>query len=318
MKAFVTLIRSEFIEHRGGQFWTPMVVGALLLLLVVVGTFLNGSAVISLEVNDSGGVQIRTVGDIYDAVRAEKGETKAAPILQAMAYGSAYFYLLPATLIALIVSFFMLLSSMNAERVDRSILFWKSMPVSDFKVVLAKFVAATFGTLLIAVTISIAVTLIAMALASVGGPFRASPEWQLVTSLPVLLGTFATLMTACVFYVGWAAPVYGWIMLASAWAPRSALLYVVIPPVALAIFEALTFHSDYLWQEIASRLGFESLGLGFALGEQVLERAALAELLQGQVGQMAASTISLRFVAGLAVAALFLWAASEVRRRRSV
>lgn len=316
MKAFMNLLKAEHLEHRAGQLWTPVVVAAILLVLVIFGMLHQGSMIINLAVEDSH-VTIETVDDAQRAIRDQVGDEDAGPVMQALAFGTSYFPLVPILLIAIVASYFLLAGSMHNERVDRSVLFWKSMPVSDLKVTAAKFLSATFGTLLIAMAIGIALTLISLIIYALGGPLSSAPEWRAVAHPAVVGAMLLVLATFCVFYVLWAAPIYGWILLASAWAPRSPLLYVVIPPLALGIVEILlTKSGSLLWKEIGLRTSGGLLGLDISLEGTTYTVAELSRLLMSQIGMMAEGLLSLRLWVGLAIAALCIWAASEIRRRR--
>jgi len=46
-------------------------------------------------------------------------------------------------------------------------------------------------------------------------------------------------------HVLWGAPIYGWLLLVSAWARRAALLWAVLPPLAIGTLEKLLFDTTY-------------------------------------------------------------------------
>ena len=127
MNAFLTLIRRELWEHRG-LVWAPLLTAALL----VVVTFF-GSRV--------GGVDIN-FDDDESIFFADLAENPAAQIQLFAVWTSSL--MVPQLLVALLVIFFYLLDALYSERKDRSILFWKSLPVSDAATVGAKFMVAAF------------------------------------------------------------------------------------------------------------------------------------------------------------------------------
>lgn len=317
MKAFLTLLKSEHLEHRGGQLWTPVIVGGLILILLIAGMLHEGSMIINLAADNSE-VTVRTVEDAHRALRDEVGEEKIGPVLQALAFGSSYFAFITLMIVAAVVSYFQMVGSMHNERADRSVLFWKSMPVSDLTVTLAKFVSATFGTILLAGAIGVVVSVVSIIVHSIGGPLVSAPEWRVVTSPAVIASTLVLGFSLAVFYVLWAAPVYGWILLASAWAPRSPLLYVAVPPVAFGILELLTTREgSQLWREIGSRVGGTMLRYDGTVGAVNHTAGSLARALMQPVGEMVTeAAASPRFWLGLLLTAVFVWGASEIRRRR--
>jgi ABC-2 type transport system permease protein len=64
-----------------------------------------------------------------------------------------------------------------------------------------------------------------------------------------LLGHLVVLHGIC------AAPIYGWLLLVSAWAPRAPFAWAVLPPVAIGILERVAFGTTYFADLFVSRLG---------------------------------------------------------------
>ena len=317
MKAFLTLLKSEHLEHRGGQLWTPLIVGGLIIALLIAGMLQEGSMIISLT-SDNSGITVRTVDDAHRALRDEVGAERIGPILQGLAFVSSYFAIPLLMIIAAIVSYFQIVGTLHNERVDRSVLFWKSMPVGDLKVTSAKFISATFGTILLAGLIGVGVAAIGMIIHSINGSIGSTPEWRIVTGPAVIAATLTLCFSLAAFYVLWAAPIYGWILLASAWAPRSPLLYVTVPPVAIGVLELLTTREgSWLWREISSRAFGSMLRFNGTVGTLNHTPDSLASaMLQPVRDIVTAASVSPRFWLGLLLTALFIWGASEIRRRR--
>ena len=113
---------------------------------------------------------------------------------------------------ALIVAFAYCLSALNAERRDRSILFWKSLPVSDLTTVLAKAAVPTIIIPVVAFAAILATQLVVL-LASATS-WNAAGDVISTTLIygPLVLGL-------------WYAPIYGWLLLVSSWAKRGAFLW---------------------------------------------------------------------------------------------
>ena len=163
---------------------------------------------------------------------------------------------LPFELAMVLVTTFYLLDCLYAERKDRSILFWKSLPVSDAQVVLSKLVTA--------VVVIPAVTLAVFAVASVAGwgitaGFLSSlgDEGSMLVAGPgsVLQGI---LLAGYLFAVQalWYLPFYGWLLLVSAFANRALLLWATLPPLALMWLERAGLGTN----EFAELIGHRSLG----------------------------------------------------------
>ena len=162
-------------------------------------------------------------------------------------------------------------SALYSERRDRSILFWRSMPVSDRTTVLAKAAIPLLLLPIIVAAVTIAIQVAIMIFSGIvllaGGVSPIPPAALFATPIKVIYG-LATLTL-------WYAPVYAWLLLVGAWAKRSPFLWAVIPPLALCLFEKLSFNTSYLFKLLISRLagsGHEAFAHGdLALGLSELD-----------------------------------------------
>jgi ABC-2 type transport system permease protein len=182
------------------------------------------------------------------------------PTALAMPYSHAAMLLL---LTALIVEIFYCLDALYGERRDRSILFWKSLPVSDLTTVVAK---ATIPLLvlpvivfMIAVVLQLTMLLLSVATLLLNGGsvetlWRQLPLFQLQA---VLLYTLAVATL-------WYAPIYAWLLLVSAWARRTTFLWAMLPPLAIALVERITVHTTYFGSMMIKRfVGFAPRAFNF-------------------------------------------------------
>ncbi len=212
-------------------------------------------------------------------------------------------------LTAFLVGAFYCLDALHSERRDRSILFWKSLPVSDRTTVAAKaavplVVLPAFSFALIVATQLVMLLLSAsVALAHGLDPgllFRRLPLAQ--SSLVLLYGLSITTL--------WHAPLYAWLLLASSWARRATLAWAVLPWLAICAAEALALRSTHCARFVRQRLTG-----GFARAFDVPEGASgvLIGLAQLAPGKFLASP---GLWLGLGAAALFLGAAVRLRRQR--
>ncbi len=208
----------------------------------------------------------------------------------------------------LIVAAFYCLGALHNERRDRSILFWKSMPVSDLTAVLAKAAVplaviplVTFGVVIVMQLLALAMSTISL----IAGGMDPSTTWTRVPFLEMPL----VLAYGLVVLALWYAPIWGWLLLVSAWARRAPFLWAVLPPLALAVVERIAFNTRYVGTLINYRLG------GFDQAFTISQRGHdLVEPLprMDPVGFLTTPGLW----AGLAVAAAFLAAAVWLRRRR--
>jgi ABC-2 type transport system permease protein len=162
----------------------------------------------------------------------------------------------PAAIImvaSFVVGFFYCLGALYAERRERTILFWKSLPVSDLTTVAAKATVPLVVLPLVTFVVIAITQLIVLGASLVVLPLDGLPATLLVQEFP-LLETWANLfvMLACLSL--WNAPIWGWNFLISGWARRVTFLWSVGPPLGLAVFEMLAFRTHYVHDLIDYRL----------------------------------------------------------------
>jgi ABC-2 type transport system permease protein len=222
-------------------------------------------------------------------------------------------------LIAMLMVPFILLASLYDERQDRSILFWKSLPVSDAKVVISKLVYGALLTFGIAFAIGIIVHLVALASASTVGARYGVMSVSSLWHLPTLLNTWFTWALVVVQYVLWALPIYAWFLLVSAAAPRAPFLFAFMIPAAIGMLEGLWNKSGHFAQEFFGRLG------GAPMLESIEALSVNTEKLRAPedflaIGQKAVllGFGNIQLWIGIAIAAVLLFATIEIRRRKTL
>jgi ABC-2 type transport system permease protein len=145
----------------------------------------------------------------------------------------------------LVVAFYYCLEAFQSERRDRSILFWKSLPVSDVITVLAKasipLFLLPFATFVFTVVTHVLMLLLGSIRLGLEGAGFAT-LWNAVPVLPLWSVLFYHLMAG---HGIWYAPFYGWLFLVSAWARRAPLLWATLPPLALSLVERIAFNTSH-------------------------------------------------------------------------
>jgi ABC-2 type transport system permease protein len=209
---------------------------------------------------------------------------------------------------AFLVSFYYSLDALYGERRDRSILFWKSLPVSDLTTVLAKasiplFVLPVVAFAITAVTQSIMLVLSSMVLLASG--LSVATLWSQVAVYQRLLMLLYHLVTA---HMLWYAPIYAWLLLISAWARRAPFLWAVLPPLAIGIFEKIVFHSSHFAELLSYRFSGGREAVTSMQGDFPID--------PGMHLTPGAFLADPGLWTGLAFAAIFLVAAARLRRYR--
>jgi ABC-2 type transport system permease protein len=205
---------------------------------------------------------------------------------------------------ATIVALLYCLEALHGERRDRSILFWKSLPVSDLTTVLSK-ASIPFVILPgLAFVVTVATNLIMLLLSTAvlkGSGLSAAELWAQLWSFQMQL-----LYHIVTVHVLWYAPIYAWLLLVSGWARRAAFLWAGLPPLAIFIIEKLAFNTSHFGALLRYR---------FSGPEELVFTEpgsfALHPMMHLDLGKFL-STPGLW--TGLLVAAIFLAAAVRLRR----
>ena len=212
-------------------------------------------------------------------------------------------------LTAFIVALFYCLDALHGERRDRSILFWKSLPVSDLTAVLSKVTVPLVVIPLVAFAITVCLQLIILLISSMVlllhgvSPATTLAHVSFFRSWVVLLYGWVALSL-------WDAPFYGWLLLVSGWARRATFLWAVLPFLALGIFEKITFGTQYFANFMKNRfMSFAAEAFDFR-GQKTLCIDSLDQLTPGRF----LSTPGLWV--GLLLTVAFLAAAVRLRRYR--
>ena len=212
-------------------------------------------------------------------------------------------------LTAFIVGVFYCLDALHGERRDRSILFWKSLPVSDLTTVLSKASIPLVVLPVLVFAIIVATQLIMLLVATAVLLENGVSAATLWSQLPLIQMSLALLYGLTVIAL-WHAPIYGWLLLVSGWVRRTTFLWAVLPPLALCVVEKIAFNTSYFASLLKYRLigGFTQAFVFEAHGGVPAD--PLTQLTPGNY----LSTPGLWI--GLAFAAAFLAAAARLRRYR--
>jgi ABC-2 type transport system permease protein len=212
-----------------------------------------------------------------------------------------------------------LLDCLYADRRDRSILFWKSLPLSDARTVLIKllvgmiliplvyFVAADATALIAAFILSI------RARASLGSALWQADVWWDIQ----VLWMYCVITTAI-----WYLPVAGWLMLVSAWAKRAVMLWSVLPPLVAYIFERVFFGTHVIGHLLSRRLmglpmvAFNGAKHVWTQGSGVVDNSGVPVRVWNLINPSGFFTSSETWI-GAAVGIVLIVGAIQLRMRRS-
>ena len=252
MTAFKTLIKREYWEHRA-FINVPLVLAGVMIFIFLTEIVTAQNFIWDYS---SGHVSFGNAS-FYNVL----GLSHLNDLRQEIWNLMFIVVMLPMVIALSLMVFFYALSSLYDERRDRSILFWKSMPVSDAGTVLSKVFSAFITAPLITATIAILVQIIILLLFSLWAFFHGENILPIVWSPYLLLSVFAYDLFTLIMSLLWLAPVLGWLWFVASFVKKSPFLIAVFVPLGWMLVELMLFHSHYLADALANRWsGFWQLG----------------------------------------------------------
>lgn len=295
------LMRRELWEHRS-LYVTPLVVALVMTLMLLTG-FIFASGYQEL-------VDIGVVG--AQNIMADAHRRMA---LGAILVGNTVVFILASG----VLTIFYCLDTLYAERKDKSILFWRSLPVTDAETVVSKLLTALIAIPLITFAVVVGAHLVNLVMTSIfvsieGG----SPGFMIWKSAP-LFDVWATVLIVMLALPLWFSPFIGWFLFVSAWTKRSPLLTAFLPLVIVPMLEYFVLRTHFIGDAIESR--FSQLPLFSGIDPHVFfDEKALAARTEAinllDVIDLGKFLTSPAMWAGLVVTGLFVTAAIYVRRYR--
>jgi ABC-2 type transport system permease protein len=294
-------LRRELWENRS-LYIAPVALAAVYLIAYMISLIWRPSSTREVWMPHSMREMEATLGHVLGP------EATTAEI--AMPYSHAAMLLM---LIAFIVGVIYSLDALHGERRDRTLLFWKSLPVSDLTTVLAKasipLVFLPLIVFVVAAALQQTMRLLGIVVLAATGAGAAT----LWTRLP-LFELQVVMLYSIVVIALWHAPIYCWMLLVSGWARRATLLWAVLPPLALAAVENIAFHTSYLGSMLQSRFfGFSAAAFNLIDKNGVPIDSHFIPLAQLTPGRFLSSP---SLWLGLVFAAACLAAAVRLRRSR--
>ena len=297
-RPFYWSVRRELWEHR--SLWmAPLVAAGLILLSFIVSSFqLPGGSQMLARIDAA---QLReTATGFYGAVGVV------------------------IALTMIVVTWFYCLDALFSERRDRSILFWKSLPVSDVTTVTSKLFVASAVAPSISFAIVVATQLVILLIGTAVILFAGGSPGALWSPMPLLQMTLVMLYGVLVQAI-WFAPFLAWLIFVSAWARRSPALWAGLVPAAVCLFERIAFGTTYLVSVLNGRLAEGLMHAAFAVPALPVEPIAGGDdfsLHFGMPTRLFQSIDIVQFLSttevwvGLAIAAAFTAATVWMRRYR--
>jgi len=233
LRQFLALVRREVLEHPSLFIGAPAILGALL----AIGSLW----VLSMLPSEEIALGVEYLSILFDGL----SPLQMAPMFMLLA--------VPFIIVLFVCGIVYLLNTLFQDRKDGSVLFWQSMPVSNLSTVLAKvvtlgavvpvFYIATLFVLYIFTTIQLTILGFnyGVEVAGLGYMLGAAVVSLLLVYLSALAGTL------------WLLPSIGWILLFSAFARRTPLLWAIGVFILFGFLEDFVFGSQFLANWVESR-----------------------------------------------------------------
>ena len=321
MNTMKWLVRREFWENKGSLFWAPVIAGALMVLFIGATALWS---VASGKIVDAGmqidGRQIDLAG-VYATLHPEKKQQIVSTLASTYLAGAA-----PLFLMLSVVSFFYCLGALYDERRDRSILFWKSLPLSDQSTVLSKLATALCVAPLITIAVATVTSLALLLIGALLLSFKGINLFGALLADPSLYLAPLHVLALLPVYMLWALPTVGYLFMVSAWARSKVFLWAVGVPVMTVAVIAWTnlLHSNgngvrWFVENILFR-GLGGLIPGAWLGLNSVDTRLIVQVghktidMSGLLAQSYKTLLTPEMWIGAAAGAAMIFAAMRLRR----
>ncbi|AFC85538.1 hypothetical protein [Frateuria aurantia] len=224
MKAFYWQLKREFWEHRGGLLWTPLIVAGVFLVLNLLG-------ILTAETLHHGTINFGGIDLMHLKPQDQADFSHAVGFALDMALAA------PAILLTIVMGFVLFaycLGALYNDRRDRSILFWKSLPLSDTGTVLSKLVTAVVVAPVIALVIGVVSGLLMILMLCITLGLHGLAPWSLLLQGHPLTTAF-DLLALIPLYAVWALPTVGWLLMCSAFSRSRPFLLAVVVPIGVSM-----------------------------------------------------------------------------------
>jgi len=303
IKAQIALIKRELWEHRA-IYVMPLVIALLVSLASVTG-----------QVAVSGFDHAVDIGILGATNLGENGRSAAITVLM-ISLSSTFVFAM------WILTIFYSLDALYAERKDRSILFWRSIPSTDFETVLSKLLTALVIIPLVTFAVIAATHVVVLLITSIWLGARGANTWHLIWTAAPFIDNWTATMVMLLALSLWLSPFVGWSLFVSAFTKRSPFLIAALPIAILPLLERIIFHTTVFAEAFFVRTvkmplfhGLDNLELLFQEGEhfKMVGDASLSLLALLDLGRFFSSP---GLWLGLVVCGIFTTAAIYVRRYR--
>lgn len=229
------LIQRELWEHRA-----ILIVPIVILLIEALGS-LVGQVTVSTA-HQTVDIALLSAANLSETQRA--GAINLIMILVSLLFVMAMG----------VLTIFYALDSLYAERKDKSILFWRSMPVTDAETVISKLATAVVVIPLVTFAAIVATQLIVLIISSVWVAAEGANAWQLIWTAVPFVDNWSSTLIVLVALAIWMSPFIGWFLFVSAFTKRSPFLMAFLPIIVVPMLERIFFGTWLFFQMLLNRV----------------------------------------------------------------
>jgi len=248
---FTWLVRREFWEYRGAFFWAPLITAMIMLAIILMMLIFAEVTAQRAGVNFNG----FNISNITSHV-AEGDIEQVHSALDLSLLGMCF----PIGIVLFFVLFFYGLGSLYNDRADRSVLFWKSLPLSDVETVLAKLAAITLLAPVLAIVAMILLQIGFLLLLTLDGFVHGINAVTLLWSPTHLVTLWLRLIVRIPVNALWALPSVGWLFLCSSFVRSKPFLWATLVPILsgilvtwFSLMQTFSLTSLWYWKNIVGR-----------------------------------------------------------------
>jgi len=251
MNTYKWLLRREFWENRGGFFWAPVIAGIVFLVLNI------GGLMVALAAAGRAHIQVGLVR--FDTL-VQRLDEPARALVGGSIDMSLYLVSALMGLVVAVVVFFYCLGALYDERRDRSVLFWKSLPLSDRDTVLSKVLSATLVAPVIGTIAGFLTGIALLVVIALFFAFNGQNVFGVIATTSNPFEVLGTLLAMVPIGALWALPTVGWVLLCSAWARTKPFLWAIFIPIGAGIMvswfdlmQSVSLPDFWFWENVVAR-----------------------------------------------------------------
>ena len=317
MNTVITLLKREYWENRSSFAITPIVIGVFFIAVFLLALF-NTEHLVDTHVTNIGGININGINvsglDFLGGLTIEFANLSLERRKEVWEMG---FYGISSTFtfVLVLVGFTYLLGSLYDDRKDKSILFWKSLPVSDLLTVASKVITVVLVIPAFFVIATSLTYLLLMMISSIVALFSGGSLWESIWQPAPFIVAPIKLYFSYVIQTLWAAPFLGWLLLVSSWTKRKPILLATIPIGVISFLEYYYYRTSIFIDVVKERVVGWVVPVDLSTGRHLGSGEKIEDQLS--IYNNAHSLLSLPdFWYGLILASLMFAGAVYIRRYR--